>query len=553
MLVELRIRNLAIIEDVVLRFDEGFNVISGETGAGKSIILHALGLCLGARASADMVRAGADAARVVATFDIGDETAALLADRDLEHDEGEPLILQRVVTAAGRSRASVDGAPVPASTLRALGATLVDFASQHESAVLLDERNHRSILDGHAGVAGLVRRVGAAVRDLRRAETELRELEEAERRRADELELLGHELRELRDADPQPGEEERLEREARKLRSAEAMRQALGAVEQELYAGQGAAVEQVGAALRRLREFAELDEEVGEAERQLQEAYYALEEVGRGVGAIARRVGPDAAQAEAIEDRLQLLRDLQRKHRTDLPGLIERMAATEERLAALDRGEARMHELRHRVGDLRDEAARLGRELTAARREAAASLERGIGAGLEALAMGGAAFRVEVRTEDPERPGEAGADQVAFLLSANRGEPARPLSRVASGGELSRVLLAVKGVLLDATSAGTFVLDEIDAGIGGTTAEVVGEKLQEMARRQQLIVITHLPQIAARGTSHVRVGKRERGGRTTVWAERLDERGRLAEVARMVAGERHGERSRALAREMLDV
>jgi len=549
-LLDLRIRDLAIIDDLRLGFGRGFNVISGETGAGKSIILHALGLALGGRASADVVRAGAKAAHVEASFEPGDEALALVDEQDIPWDDGEPLVLRRVVAAGGRSRSYVNGTAVTAATLRSLGVHLVDYASQHESAVLLDEARHREILDRFADHGPLVERVRTQVEALREARSELAALRETEERRRSELELLRYQREELDEAAPREGEEAELERELAVLQQAEQLRDVVSRAERSLYSGAGAAIDQVGSALAGIGPFAELDEEMEQIQTQIQEAHYALEDSARALSRVAGRLHEDPRRVEELEERREVLRALQRKHRTDEAGLVARLEGLATDIERLEGAAERADGLAERVDALEVAATASGEELTGSRRRAGEGMAGRVAAALEQLAMGGATFQVGVDA-DPSGLGTDGADLVGFRLSANPGEPARPLARVASGGELSRVLLALKEVLQDRGYAGSFVLDEIDSGIGGTTADVVGRKLEALARGRQLIAITHLPQIAARAGSHVVVGKREQEGRTRVWAERLSEEARVDELARMVAGDQHTDRSRALAGEML--
>jgi len=550
-LLELRIRDLAIIDDLQVGFGPGFNVVSGETGAGKSIILHALGLALGARASADLVRAGASAAHVEATFEPGTEILPILDEQAIDHDPGEPMVLRRVVSAAGRSRSFVNGTSAPAATLRALGVHLVDYASQHESAVLLHEAHHREILDRYAGAEERVAGVADRVRRLRDGEAELARLAESEERRRSDLELLCFQRDELEEAQLEPGEEAAAERELQMLRQAGQLRETVARAERALYSGPGAAVDQVNGALAAVEPLAELDDELQEVHGELQEALYVLEEGARTLTSIVGRVQDDPVRVEELEDRLEDLRALQRKHRTDEEGLLARLGEIGENIASLQGSAERMDDLAGDVEALRRGAREEAEQLSAERRDGARRLAARAAEALAELAMDGATFEVAVEP-DPAGLTETGCDGVVFRLSANPGEPARPLAKVASGGELSRVLLALKEVLQDRGYAGSFVLDEIDTGIGGATADVVGRKLEGLAGQRQLIVITHLPQIAARATTHLKVGKTERDGRTTVWAEDLSDEARVDEVARMVAGERHADRSRALAGEMIE-
>ncbi|MDP7114170.1 MAG: hypothetical protein QGH45_19520, partial [Myxococcota bacterium] len=375
-------------------------------------------------------------------------------------------------------------------------------------------------------------------------------LRESESRRQAELELARYQREELEEAAPVLGEEVELERELAVLQQAEQLRDAVTRAERSLYSGAGAAIDQVGGALAGIGPFAELDDEMEQIRTQIQEAHYALEDSARALSRVAGRLHEDPLRVEELEERRELLRTLKRKHRTDEAGLVARLAELTADIDRLGDASERADGLAAQVEELAATAAAAGDELTRTRREAGDRMAARVAAALEQLAMGGASFQVAVEP-DPAGLGVDGADVVVFRLSANPGEPARPLAKVASGGELSRVLLALKEVMQDRGYAGSFVLDEIDSGVGGSTADVVGRKLEALAGQRQLIVITHLPQIAARANTHLVVGKREREGRTRVWAERLSEEARVDELARMVAGDRHTDRSRALAGEML--
>jgi len=551
MLAELRVRDLAIIESVDVAFQPGFNAISGETGAGKSILLHALGLALGARASADAVRTGADAARVEATFQVGDDAMAWLRERDLPAEDGETVVVRRIVGSGGRSRAFVNDSPTSVTALRSLGAFLVDFASQHEAAVLLDESRHREILDRFSGCEDLANRVTERVRQLRQTERERADAEAAASRRSDRLDLLRYQLQELRAAGIREGELEELEVEARRLDQAEQVLAAVTMAEQALYSGERAAVESVGSSLAALRAFTELDAELAGAVEQLQGALYELEDAARVLAGLGGRLQADPERQQEVEDRVQELRSLLRKHRTDEAGLLGRVRELEQEIEQAEQADERAASLSQRLDRQLSDAQDSATELSESRRGGARQLGERIAGALQDLAMDGARFTAVVR-EDPAGLTEMGLDQVQFMFSANSGEEERPIARIASGGELSRVLLAVKEILGSASAVGTFVLDEVDAGIGGATADVVGRKLKALSVGRQLIAITHLPAIAAMADAHYRVGKREVDGRTEAWVERLGDDERVEEVARMMAGERHAERSRALAGEMLD-
>jgi DNA repair protein RecN (Recombination protein N) len=579
MLRELRIRDLAVIEDLAVDFGPGLNVLSGETGAGKSIILGALGLVLGGRAAPELVRTGRESAEVVARFDWDEDLGAALEEMDLGGESGgeaaEGLLLRRVVSEGGRSRAYVGGTAVPATALKRLGALLVDYASQHEHQVLLDEATHTEILDRFAGLQDRRAAVAGAVAALRAQLGERERLASLEREQRAREEYLRFQLDELDRAAPEAGEMERLDVQRNVLRNAEQLAGRARAAEEALYSGAGAAVERLSDAVGRMRELNHVDPSLGATLEGLEAALISVEEAGRELSAYARRTRCDPARLEEIEDRVGLLRQLARKHRVDVEALavlrekmrgeIEELGSLEARLAALDR----------QVRDARVLAREAAAGLTAGRERAGSKLAAAVEAELRTLAMPAARFRVVLEPvaagADAVGAGEgggddgagvaaragpwlsaSGAERAAFHLSANPGEDPRPLSRVASGGELSRVLLSVRRVLAGSSRVQACVFDEIDAGLGGQTASVVAGKLAEVARESQVLCITHLAVIAARADAHYVVEKAVQGGRTRARVRKLDAGERVGELARMVGATGMGGAAEALAREMLE-
>ncbi len=564
MLHELRIRDIAIIEDVTVSFGPGLNVLSGETGAGKSIILGALGLVLGGRGSADVVRTGRDAAEVQGLFDRTPEVDAILAELELPvSDEDAGLSVRRLVTAAGRSRAWIGGTSVPIASLRRLASTLVDYASQHEHQVLLDMQQHRGILDRFGGLQPLLAQVQSlvgAARDLQRELDRLRSLEDEQRARMD---YLRFQLDELDDAEPVKGEEAALENERRVLGDAVRLAERARVAEQALYGGNGAAVERLGTAVRALRELTTTDVSLQDTLDSVEQALISVEDAGRELGTYSARTRANPHRLQEVEDRLAQLRQLARKHRTDPEGLVALHARIRTDLEELEGLDVRLDGLEAKLTDAAVSARTACAELTRRRGEAAGRLSSLVEVELASLAMPHARLIVDVTPlaagdglaiGGGKHATEHGADAVEMLLSANLGEVPRALNRVASGGELSRILLSVRRALSGTSSVQVqvAVFDEIDSGMGGATAESVAAKLVDVSAEGQVLAITHLPRIAGAADHHFRVEKIVDGGRTRTDVHLLEGQERVEELVRMVAGTSTTQAAATFARELLE-
>jgi DNA repair protein RecN (Recombination protein N) len=598
MLTDLRIRNLAIIEDLEIVFEPGFNVITGETGAGKTILMRALGLLLGDRGGADLIREGAHEAEIEALFTgpavgaalaaaacrappiddaaaageappTGDAAAAwevpptesvstapealapgdTAAARDDDTDPGaesDELTIRRAI-AAGRQRAYVNDRLVTTGRLTALGEHLVHVYGQHEHHTLLKPESQRDILDAAGGLAALAATMRARYRDLVDLERRLCLVREGAASLAARRELLAYQVQELARVALLPGEAAELEREREWLRHAERLHAAAAEAERTLYAGDAAVLDTLARLASRLAGLASIDPELGEAARLLDEARPALEEAALRLGTRARAIAADPERLERVEERLAVIQRLARKHGCSADELVERRAAAERELAELEGG-TDPAEIERRVASATATAWQAADALSAARRTAARALAKRITAGLRELALAGAEITIDLEplaaspaTSPARRRGEqtlspAGAERVVFLFAPNRGEPPRSLARIASGGELSRVMLALKAATAGASEVPTLLFDEVDAGIGGGVAEVVGRKLAQLARGRQVICITHLPQIAACADHHFVVRRRPARGRTRSSAERLSDAERVEELARMLGG-----------------
>ena len=548
MLAALSIRDFLLVDRLDLEFDAGLCVLTGETGAGKSILLDALGLALGGRADASTVRGGR--AAVAATFEIDGDHPALrrLACRDIDPPApGEPLVLRRSVAADGRSRAHVNDQPVSVGALREIGAGLVEMEGRFASHGLLDRAAHRAALDAFGGLGGRLADTRAAWDGMRAAEAGLAEARAGLERLAAESDWLRHARDELAELDPQPGEEEALaERRAVMMnggRIAEAVAEGLS-----ILSGEDGVRTRLGRALRILERAdglaaGRLGEALAGLERAAGEAAAAdelLAEAGAGIDS-------DPASLQRLEDRLFALRTLARKHRTDVDSLAGLARDFAERLRRLDDGDRDIARLEREAAERRAAYDAAAGALSAARREAARALDEAIAAELPQLRLEAATFATDVSAAgDGDR--RDGIDRVRFLVAANPGLPPGPVDAVASGGELARLLLALKVALRGARPVDTLVFDEVDAGVGGATASAVARRLRRLAEDAQVLVVTHSPQVAAHGERHFRIRKTVSGdGRAATAVAALAGDERREEIARMLAGATVTDAARAAA------
>ncbi|HUO51364.1 MAG TPA: DNA repair protein RecN [Gemmatimonadaceae bacterium] len=551
MLQELRIRNFAIIDALTLPLAGGFNVLSGETGAGKSIIVGALALLLGERASADLIRTGADKATVEGAFDAAgrEDLIALLDARGLETDGGT-VVLKREIAASGRTRAWVNGGAVTASVLAEVGRALVNLHGQHEAQSLLDPESQRRILDAFGGATDIAARVRTAHETLAAV---AREIEQLTRRRADaerRADYLRHVVKELDDAKLAAGEEAQLEEEARRLEHADELRSLASGMAAALEGDESATLAQLGHVQRQLAAIQRIDPSLARLQEMFDAAFYALQELARELDGYAAGVDLDPARLERVQARRDLLFKLLKKHGPTVEAALETLASARAELELVDGAELDLRELEARRESARGALSAAAAELTARRREAAARLAREVDALLPELGMPDGRFRAELVPH--AELAATGAEDVEFRVALNVGHDARPLARVASGGELSRVMLALKTILARLDAVPTLVFDEVDAGIGGAVGLQVGDTMRRVAAAHQVLAITHLPQIAARAHHHIVVSKGARGGITTADTRVVSGEERVAEIARMLGGDADSAVSRAHARELLE-
>lgn len=552
MLSFLRISGLALIEELELPLGPGFTVITGETGAGKSILVDALGLLRGGRARADLVRTGREEAQIEAVWSLPaeDERAGALAAQGRPVEDG--VLVRRIVPRAGKGRIYLCGSLATAGELAQTVGGFLDITSQHDQQSLMDPDSQLAIVDAYAGNADLLEEMQEAHRVLSQAEAEVKTFEADARTRGEREDFLRFQLRELEEANLVAGEDEALRTERERVKSAEKFLAAAERGEQVLYSAEVAAVGLIGAVARELEGLARLDPEFGQAAERLMEAQSLVEDVARDLGRYASSVRFDPQRLEQIEERLYVLGRLVRKHGGTLEAAIAARDSLSRSLAELGSYEDTLSERRQALAAARERAAAVAAELAEKRRQVARSLGKAIDETLHDLGLKGA--RVAVDVEDRALDGglgPKGRDKVCFQFAPNAGEPPRPLAKIASGGELSRVMLAVKQALARADRTLTYVFDEVDTGVGGAVAEVIGMKLRNIAAQRQVFAVTHLAQIAAFADRHLKVEKHTEDGRTVVQVHLLDEREREEEMARMLGGLEPSAEASQHARHML--
>ena len=540
MLRELSIKNVAVIDTLTVPFVPGLNVLTGETGAGKSILIDALQLVLGARSSEDLLRSGAEEAVVEAAVDAPADPAglAVLEAEGIAVEPGEFLILRRHVFRDGKSKAYVGGRLTSAATLRALAECLVDIHGQHPGQPLLDPRRHGEFVDAFAGVlseAAVYREQFAKRQALQR---EREALLAAERERAQRTELLEFQRRELEAARLEPDEEEALAAERGILANHERLFSAVEHAYVELEESEDAVLMRLGPLATRLRDAAAIDARLREILEALETAMVHLGEAARGLRDYRGRIEFDPRRLESIEARLHEIGKLKRKYGGSVADLLAHLAGVRQDLETLEGSAARLQDMERALRDSGSDLLRRAAALSAARRRAAQTLQKAVVDELTELGMAKAAFEVRVTTGagDEAALGPHGLDAIEFLISPNPGEAVKPLHKIASGGELSRVMLAIRTILADADRTPTVIFDEVDAGIGGGMGEVVGRKLSAVSRRHQVLCVTHLPQIACFGDQHLLVQKRSLADRTETTVRALSAEERPREVARMLGG-----------------
>lgn len=553
MLQLLRIRDFALAGDIEIEFGPGLNVLTGETGAGKSIIVDAVAALLGGRARGGDVKEGEDRALLEAVFVPGPHVQPLLEELGLEPDEGEDaLIVAREIASTGRSRCRVNGRLATVQNLAQIGRLLVDIHGQHDSESLAQAARHIDLLDALGGepLEALRREVSRLAAERSRLRSEIARLKEGERERARREDLLRYQIEEIRAARLTPGEDQELEAERARLAHAERLAQGVAEAYAALYEGGGvsaSAVDLAGGALQRLEGLTAYDEELAGLVRGLEQALIAMQEAARDLRRYQERLVADPERLSQVEARLEQIARLKAKYGSTVEEILAFAQEAQRELDAVVNSSASLAQLEKELAGIEQELAEKALELSAARREVAREAAAEIGRRLALLNMPHARFEVAFSVEeDPEgiecggrrlAVSRKGIDRVEFLFSANPGESLKPLARIASGGEMSRVALAIKTVMAWADPVPTLVFDEVDAGIGGETAERVADALVQLAASRQVLVVTHLAQIAARADRHLNVVKSSDGLRTTVSVRPLDGEERVWEIARMLDGQ----------------
>lgn len=551
MLAELNIKNFAIIDSLNIAFEKGFNVLTGETGAGKSIIVDAVELVLGGRASSEMIRSGCDEAVVEASFEISDSKGLSKEIGEMGIEADGTLLIKRVVSASGKNKVFINGSMATLNMLSDIGDRLVDIHGQHEHQSLLKIERHIDILDEFAGLAPLVQEMARVYSELSRARDELQSLNVSEIEKVKKLDLLKFQSDEIEKAALKEGEEEVLSGERKLISNAERLFDAGNTALELLYSQSGSALELVKKADSKIREIAILDESLKPTAESVNSVYASIEDAAMTLRDYVGKISFEPERLNEIEERLDLIGKLKRKYGNIVSEVLKYKEEVDKELYGIERAGERITGLEKESERLKAKGFDIAETLSGKRKKAALELKKKVEEELSDLGMKKAVF--EAKIERYNDISAKGFDNIEFLLSSNPGEAPKPLSKIASGGELSRIMLALKKVLAGPSGVPTMIFDEVDAGIGGGIAEVVGRKLKEVAEGRQVLCITHLPQIAAMADLHYAVSKHEEKGRTVAAVKRLEDSDRVDEVARMLGGVTITEATKRHAEEMLKV
>ncbi|MEN8244951.1 MAG: DNA repair protein RecN [Thermodesulfobacteriota bacterium] len=563
MLQELSIKNFAIIDDLRIRFSEGLTILSGETGAGKSIIINAVNLLLGSRASASLIRTGAETAELEALFHMpsGSSAAGAMQNQGFEIEEG--LMVRRLISRSERHRIYINGRLATMQALREITQHMASISGQHAHQGLLKEELQLLILDQFGGLGPLREKVYAAFHRLVPLLKELKALKQMKRSQADQIELLEFQQQEIQAAHVLPGEDADLENEASRLKHAEKLYQTVYGCLGTLYSARGAVVEQLAGVKKELESVVPYDPSLSTSTESVSEVVYRVEDIVHELRAYLPRIQTDDHRLAEIEDRRDLLIKLKRKYGGSIEAVLERTDVIQQELDAIENLSDKIADAERVLEKTYHATVGLCRQLSGKRAKAANAVSRKVEKELATLKMPHTRFQVSLKAipadsklsrhlqADGHTLTENGSEHAAFMIAPNVGEALKPLSDIASGGELSRVVLALKAILARNDAVETVVFDEVDAGIGGGAAEVVGKKLSVLSTVHQVVCITHLPQIAKFGNAHFRISKQVRDGRTSTVIHHLDEENRVQEVARMLGGEKITPKTLAHAREML--
>jgi DNA repair protein RecN (Recombination protein N) len=564
MLKELSIRNFAIIDDLKISFSEGLTILSGETGAGKSIILNAVNLLLGSRASAELVRTGAETAELEALFHISLHSGAAKIMSEQGYDPAEGLLIRRIIARSDGNRVYINGRLATIQLLNTITENLASISGQHAHQGLLKEEQHLLILDQFGGLMSLRQDLFEHYNRLLPLIDELKKLQNIHDRQAEHIELLQFQKNEIVDSEIAPGEDSELEQERVRLKNAETLYRIVDGSIEALYGASGSVIERLSEVKKNLERAGQIDSKLNTSADSLAESNYRIEDLVEELRAYLKLAQIDEQRLEAVEERLDTLNKLKRKYGGSLPAVLSKLEAIEQELLNVESISGKITEVEKLIANLHDRSKKLSLKLSRGRKKTAGILAQKIIEALASLKMVQTVFKVELNTipwnektevylkVDNHCLTETGIDRAVFMIAPNPGEALKPLASIASGGELSRVVLALKAILAETDSVETIIFDEVDAGIGGGTAEGVGRKLSELANHHQIICITHLPQIAKFGATHFSISKHVIEGRTQTAIRPLSEGDRHKEIARMLGGEKITETTLEHARELLE-
>ena len=564
MLQELSIRNFAIIDDLQISFSDGLTILSGETGAGKSIIINAVNLLLGSRANAGLIRTGSETAELEAVFKIAKQStiAGIMGKNGYDPEEG--LLIRRIISRKNRHRIYINGRLATIQQLNLITENLASISGQHAHQGLLKEEHQLTIIDQFGGLIPLRDEVSRCFHEIVPLIKSLKDLKAKKDRQAEHVQLLEFQQKEIRQASITPGEDTALEQERIRLKNGEELFQTVRSSVEALYSAQGAAVERLIEVKKDLEKASRIDTELTSKVESIAGAAFHLEDIAEELRTYLKNIQIDEGRLEAVETRLDTLVKLKRKYGKSLEAVLLHLESIDHELSGIDNLSENIVDTQERLSILHRKLIKLAKELSTKRKKTAINLAKKVKKELATLNMSQTKFQISFRTipgdenTDPylttegNAVNETGIDSITFLIAPNVGEPLKPLFSIVSGGELSRVVLALKAILAKTEAVETIIFDEVDAGIGGGVAEVVGKKLSSLARHHQIICITHLPQIAKFGDYHFSISKHVSRGRTKTTINRLNEKERIKEIARMLGGEKITRATIDHAHEMLD-
>ena len=556
MLNDLSIKNFAIIDELHVSFDKGLNIISGETGAGKSIIIGAVNLLLGDRAASEMIRTQADAATVEALFDITQNKTLQEKISQLGFEAQNEIIIRRVISRTGKNKVLINGQMATLSNLAAVCESLVNICGQHEHQVILNAENHIDILDEFGGCQSLRNKYEESYNEYKQIKEQQEKLEALRRSGEEKTELLKFQLKEIEDVAPQIDEDDTLAADKKVLVNVRKLADAAGRAYDLLYGEAGCVIEKLKDVQSRIKEIKKIDLQFELPEADVDNSFFALQEAALSLRNYGKNLFFDPERLAAIDDRLEMINRLKRKHGGSLESVFQKKQEMERQLLTVSNVADELNKLAQQEQDVAARMRQRAQELSQLRAQAAGKLKDAVDGEIHALNMRHASFEIRFHSSaaqtDPAMYGRRGGDELEFYLTANVGEEPKALNKIASGGELSRIVLALKNVLSHAGSVATIVFDEVDSGVGGATAEIIGRKLKEVSVNSQVICITHLPQIACYGDNHLHVAKKIADGRTTTIVSKLNSEQKIEEISRMLGGVDLTEMTRKHAREMLE-